>query len=118
MYVIEGRIAAFAARVAAAALVLAIVSVGSIAHAQQEGDASRGEAVALQTCVSCHGVRKGDASTNPEAPPFAAIAAVRGMSPTALAVALLSPHRAMPNIMQDAQERADVIAYILTLKSR
>jgi mono/diheme cytochrome c family protein len=93
-------------------------SLGDFARAQQDGDARRGEAIALQTCVACHAVRKGDASTKPEAPPFTAIATVRGMSPTALTVALLSPHRAMPNIMLDPQERADVVAYILTLKTR
>ena len=39
------------------------------------------------------------------------------MSGIALNVALLSPHRAMPNIILDSQERADVIAYILSLKT-
>lgn len=39
------------------------------------------------------------------------------MSAMALNVALLTPHHAMPNIMLDPQERADIIAYILSLKS-
>jgi hypothetical protein len=56
-------------------------------------------------------------SINPLAPPFLAIAEVKGMSGIALNVALLSPHRAMPNIILDSQERADVIAYILSLKT-
>jgi hypothetical protein len=38
------------------------------------------------------------------------------MSEMALSVSLQTPHRAMPNIMLDPQERADVIAYILSLK--
>jgi len=84
--------------------------------AQDYGEASRGSALALRVCIVCHGVRHGENSTNPLAPPFAVIAATRGMSAVALNVALLSPHRAMPNIMLDSQERADVIAYILTLK--
>jgi hypothetical protein len=39
------------------------------------------------------------------------------MSAMALNVALLTPHHAMPNIMLDPQERADVIAYVLSLKT-
>lgn len=39
------------------------------------------------------------------------------MSAMALNVALLTSHRSMPNIIIDAQERADIIAFILTLKA-
>jgi len=85
--------------------------------AQELGDAKRGSVLALGTCAACHGVRKGEKSMNPLAPPFLAIAEVKGMSGIALNVALLSPHRAMPNIMLDSQERADVIAYIQSLKT-
>jgi mono/diheme cytochrome c family protein len=87
------------------------------AQAQNLGDVRRGAALALQTCVACHGVRKGEDSINPLAPPFAAIAAVRGVSAMALNVMMLTPHRAMPNIVLDPQERADVIAYILSLRA-
>jgi mono/diheme cytochrome c family protein len=87
------------------------------ARAQDHGDAGRGAALALHVCVACHGVRKDELSNDPQAPPFSVIAATRGMSAMALNVALLSPHRAMPNIMLEPQERADIIAYILRLKS-
>ena len=97
--------------VAAAAL------LSAPAWAQEYGDASRGATLAVGVCVACHGVRKGEGSVNPLAPPFTVIADVRGMSAMALNVALLSSHRAMPNIMLDPQERADVVAYILSLKS-
>lgn len=100
------------------ALILAgAVLRGAPALAQDYGDAKRGSAIALHTCITCHGVRRGENSTNSLAPPFAAIAAVRGISAMALNVALLSPHRAMPNMMLDPQERADVIAHILSLKT-
>ena len=49
---------------------------------------------------------------------FTVIADVRGMSAMALHVALQTSHRSMPNIVLDPQERADVVAYILSLKSR
>jgi mono/diheme cytochrome c family protein len=71
----------------------------------------------MRICVACHGVHKNELSNNPQAPPFSVIAATRGMSAMALNVALLSPHRSMPNIMLDAQERADIVAYILALKA-
>ena len=100
------------------ASVVAAALSGLPSIAQEHGDAGRGSALALQVCMACHGVRKNEASINPLAPPFAAIAEVRGMSAMALNVALQSPHRAMPNIMLDPQERADVVAYILSLKSR
>jgi mono/diheme cytochrome c family protein len=83
---------------------------------QELGNAQRGLDLAQSTCTVCHGTRKGETSANRQAPPFDAIAQVKGMSPIALNVALLSSHRSMPNIVLDAKECADVIAYILTLK--
>ena len=80
---------------------------------------ARGSVLALGTCAVCHAVSKGKggSSANPSAPPFSTIAEVKGMSAMALNVALLTPHHAMPNIMLYPQERADIIAYILSLKS-
>jgi mono/diheme cytochrome c family protein len=89
---------------------------GAPASAQDHGDVKRGAALALGVCIACHGVRHGEESNNLLAPPFADIAKSKGMSAIALNVALQSPHHAMPNIMLDPQERADVIAYILSLK--
>jgi mono/diheme cytochrome c family protein len=105
-------------RVLMALPVAGAVLFGAPAGAQEYGDASHGSALALRVCVACHGVRKGENSPNPLAPPFTVIAETRGMSAMALNVALLSPHRAMPNIMLDPQERADVVAYILGLKAK
>ena len=89
------------------------------ARAQDHGDAKRGSVLALGTCAVCHAVSKGKggSSANPLAPSFSTITDVKGMSAMALNVALLTPHHAMPNIMLDPQERADIIAYILSLKS-
>jgi cytochrome c len=100
-----------------AAGLLAVIAIPAPAVAQ-DGDAARGETLARQVCIACHAVSKTDKSSNPLAPPFVTIASVRGASAMALNVALLSPHRAMPNIMLEPRERADVIAYILTLKTQ
>ena len=104
-------------RISIALMVAGATLLNAPAFAQELGDAKRGSVLALETCAACHGVRKGEKSINPLAPPFTAIAEVKGMSGIALNVALLSPHRAMPNIILDSQERADVIAYILSLKT-
>jgi len=99
-------------RIVSVAAVLASLPVA----AQERGDADRGARLARQVCIACHGIRPGESSVNPSAPPFDAIAATRGMSEMALNVALLSPHREMPNIVLDARERADIAAYILGMK--
>jgi mono/diheme cytochrome c family protein len=85
--------------------------------AQEIGNATRGWKLAFRTCAGCHGVRNAEKSGSPRAPTFSAIANVKGMSAMALNVALLTSHRSMPNIVLDAQERADIIAFILTLKT-
>lgn len=100
-------------------LVALVMLLNGPSLAQEFGDAKRGSVLALGTCAVCHAVSKGEvrSSINPVAPPFNTIAEIKGMSAMALNVALLTPHHAMPNIMLDPQQRADVIAYILSLKT-
>lgn len=86
--------------------------------AQNYGDASRGAALAMGSCQSCHGVRSQEVSINPLAPTFDTIAETKGMTETALSVILRTPHRDMPNLVLEDQERADIIAYILTLRGK
>jgi hypothetical protein len=62
-------------------------------------------------------VRGGERSPNPAAPPFRAIAAVSGMTAMALNASLLTSHPIMPNIRLEPQQRSDVIAFILSLKT-
>ncbi len=85
--------------------------------AQEIGNATRGWKLAVRTCSDCHWVRHAEKSGSLRAPTFSAIANTKGMSAMALNVGLLTSHRSMPNIVLDAQERADVIAFILTLKT-
>lgn len=105
-------------RVLAALALVATFALGGAGQAQNYGDATRGAGIATRVCLACHGVRSEEVSINPLAPSFGAIAETRGMSETALSVALRTPHRDMPNIMLEAQERADIIAYILSLRSK
>jgi mono/diheme cytochrome c family protein len=86
--------------------------------AQNYGNASRGGGIAMRVCLACHGVRAQEVSVNPKAPTFDLIATEMGVSETALSVALRTTHRDMPNIMLEDQERADIIAYIMSLRNK
>jgi len=84
---------------------------------QEIGVPSRGLALALRLCSECHAAERQQArSPNESAPQFATIAATPGMTAMALSAALNTPHRSMPNVMLQADEQADIIAYILTLR--
>jgi len=86
-------------------------------EAQQIGQPSRGLVLAQRLCAECHAVQKEySRSPNANAPRFQAIASIPGMTATALSAVLNTPHRAMPNIMLAADEQADIVAYILSLK--
>ena len=86
--------------------------------AQEVGNVTRGWKLAVRICSDCHWVRNAGKSGSLRAPTFSAVANTKGMSAMTLNVALLTSHRSMPNIVLDAQERADVIAFILTLKNK
>lgn len=86
------------------------------AWAQELGDVARGRALAEQVCARCHSLQRNAASPNPDAPPFAVVAEVPGMTSLALTVSLQSAHQKMPNLVLDLQERADVIAFILSYR--
>lgn len=96
-------------------IVLAIAATPC--KAQETGQPGRGLALAQQICAQCHAVQRDQArSPNEDAPRFQAIASVPGMTSIALSAALNTSHRTMPNIMLQPDERADIIAYILSLK--
>jgi mono/diheme cytochrome c family protein len=98
-------------------LALALGFATSAANAQEIGQPGRGLAAAQRLCAQCHSVQNNAAaSPNAGAPPFKAIASVPGMTAIALAAALNTSHREMPNILLEPSEQADIIAYILSLK--
>ena len=92
---------------------------GPSAAAQEMGDAVAGHEFAREVCAVCHAVEVDAAlSPHPSAPTFTRIAAEPGMTATALSVILRNPHREMPDLILAPPELANVIAYILTLKSK
>jgi mono/diheme cytochrome c family protein len=93
-------------------------AVTSVGHAQSAGRPQQGLTMAQRVCAECHAVQKDDLrSPNADAPPFARLATTPGMTTIALTAALRTSHRTMPNIVLQADEAADVIAYILSLKN-
>ncbi len=82
------------------------------------GDARRGRAYADAVCAQCHAVAPTDTtSPRPEATPFSIISQLSGINERALAAFLQTPHSEMPNLVVTGQDRDDLIAYIITLKS-
>jgi mono/diheme cytochrome c family protein len=96
---------------------IALALVAGHCEAQEVGQPGRGLALAQRLCAQCHAVEKQQPqSPNEDAPRFRVIASVPGMTSIALSAALNTSHRSMPNIMLAADERADIVAYILSLK--
>ena len=90
----------------------ALSVAGSLAHAQGAGDP-----LAQRVCSECHAIRKGEVrSPNSRSPTFTELATTPGMTSIALMVALTTPHAGMPMFMLTAEQREDVIAYILSLR--
>jgi mono/diheme cytochrome c family protein len=102
-------------RLLASLLTLSLVT--SVPLRAEDGDVSAGHAYAQSVCAACHAVEKNSAlSRDPEAPPFAQIARSEGITGLALTVILRTPHRHMPDLLIPEKEKADVIAYILSLR--
>jgi mono/diheme cytochrome c family protein len=77
-----------------------------------------GQSYARMVCAECHAVEKAQTrSPNAMAPAFAVVASTSGMTELALRTWLQTPHPTMPNLVLKADERDDVVAYILSLKN-
>lgn len=97
----------------------ALLVLASSASGQDAGEPRIGEAFARTVCAACHGVARGEtASRDSRAPSFQTLADTPGITAIALRVALRSSHRDMPNLMLSDQESANVIAFILDLRTR
>jgi cytochrome c len=88
------------------------------ASAQEAGNPGAGLAFARASCSECHSVENNDRpSPLVDAPRFPDIANKPGMTGFALTAFLETPHQQMPNFMISAEDQANVIAYILSLKA-
>jgi mono/diheme cytochrome c family protein len=95
---------------------LVILFVSSAMVAQQAGDPGAGAAYAKQYCSKCHAIGDTENSPEPKAPRFKDVANTPGMIAPVLDVWLRRPHLYMPNIVVEADQIDNVIAYILSLK--
>ena len=95
-------------------LLAAAIAIPVHAHGQELQNGLR---LARQVCSECHAVqRHEERSPNARAPTFQQLAVEPGMTPTALTVALITPHAGMPMFRLTPEQRADVIAYIVSLR--
>jgi mono/diheme cytochrome c family protein len=102
----------------AGCLVTGLLVWAVTAQAQETGNRENGTELARSVCSECHAVRKGQPrSPNSRAPTFVELANTPGMTPIALTVALTTPHAGMPMFMLSPEQRRDIIAYILSLKT-
>ena len=101
------------------ALLLVALSVTTVVrplHAQGEASPERGLGLARQVCAECHAIQPQQIqSPNGRAPTFLALSTTPGMTRTALTVALTTPHAGMPMFRLTAEQRTDLIAYIMSL---
>jgi mono/diheme cytochrome c family protein len=94
------------------------VTFASRGVAQDLGDAEKGHEFVRVACYQCHALEKGQHhSPNPKAPSFSRVAADPKTTAMALRVWLETSHPTMPNLILSEYDKANVIAYILSLKS-
>ena len=102
-----------------------LVSIGALAWslvcaqawAQDVGHSAAGLALARQICSECHDIEKTPVrAPNPVAPGFETIANVPGMTGAALSAAMHRSHVTMPNVILNADELSNIVAYILSLR--
>jgi mono/diheme cytochrome c family protein len=95
----------------------ALLALSVVASDVQAGDPRGGLAIARQVCSECHAIQKGQVrSPNLRSPTFVELANTPGMTAAALTVALMTPHWRMPMFILTPEQRANIIAYILSLK--
>jgi mono/diheme cytochrome c family protein len=99
-------------------LVVLIAALLTSSELQAQKDRpKRGLIFAKQVCSHCHSVEMGSPnSPNLAAPRFEDIANTPGMTAMAISAALHTSHRTMPNVMLNADELSNIVAYLLSLK--
>jgi mono/diheme cytochrome c family protein len=101
----------------ALATALVVTAAMAQASAAEFGDARRGAETAVRLCGTCHALPDAaQTSVADAAPPFIALAERPDLTETTLLTILSAPHGPMPVDALTRQDRADVIAYLLSLK--
>ena len=101
------------------ALAIAFMSLAPVAGAQDSAAVKRGLEYATKACSDCHAVAPGQrTSPQPKAPSFQSVADTPGMTDMAINVWLHTSHPTMPNLILNADQTADLAAYIRTLRTK
>jgi mono/diheme cytochrome c family protein len=84
----------------------------------QAADVASGGTVARQLCVNCHVVAPGEGGADATAgiPSFKVVANKPGQTSEKIQDYILNPHPPMPQVQLTNIERANLAAYILSLK--
>lgn len=101
-----------------AALAVLVSATGFAAQEKEPGDPKFGLEYARAHCAQCHEVES-DKNIVPqlEAPSFPELANTPGMTARALVVALQTSHTSMPNFALKSEDRDNVVAYIMSLRT-
>jgi mono/diheme cytochrome c family protein len=111
-------------RLAIVVVILAFVALLASAlttagQAQEFGDARAGQAYAQKVCAECHAVLGSEAASPvARATPFKTVANTPGMTGTAIAVWLRTPHPTMPNLIVARDDLENLVSYILDLREK
>jgi mono/diheme cytochrome c family protein len=101
--------------------VFALALLFSAAAAAQDfpGNAERGRAVGERGCSACHTIEPGvRAPAGVDPPTFQDVAEDPAMTELALNAFFQTPHQNMANLQLSAEDRTDLIAYLLSLKQQ
>lgn len=104
--------------------VAAVIFAGTIAvvlpaSAQNVGDPIAGRKFAQEQCAQCHAVLPEErVSPRFNIASFGRIANTPGMTAQALSIWMTTSHPTMPNLVLEAQDRQNVVAYIASLKDQ
>ncbi len=107
-----------------AVIVLALVAlllsaIATAGRAQEIGDPRAGLAYAQRMCAECHAVLASQAASPvAKATPFKIVANTPGMTGTAIAVWLRTPHPTMPNLIVAGDDIENLVSYILDLRDK
>ncbi len=98
---------------------LLAMALGWSAAGQDIGDPVAGRGLAEKWCNSCHVVDpKARDAVSTGAPAFTAVARMSSATPLSLRVFLQTPHERMPDLHLTGDEIDNMIAYILSLRSK
>jgi mono/diheme cytochrome c family protein len=107
----------FGAVFGAGLMAIALAAAPPVAAQAITGDALAGQKLAQKWCAGCHSVNPGDAQVRDNVPSFFSIANMPSTTSLSLQVWLKTSHPRMPDWELTRRQIADVVAYILTLKS-